>query len=293
MAEFGENIRKAREKAGITQQTLADKLYVTRQAVSRWENGSRYPDLLTAKSLAKALDTSLDELLRDDDMRTYPEVNPVLEYPLHKRVQTALFAAAFATNLIMFSWYIGFILTESRVYMTDWEGVSQIVGAVTTAIITGVLLYGMIKSIKDTVKPNIAARIAVMIVGTDMLNELAVHYCNYRNNTTFSSPWYTPIYQLIDAAFIVSVLVFFCGKKPHSPVPVYILSGIVIISILYSYLNTFIGQIGTPQVTRFVMVCSLRMVAVLLIPILFIYMTAVLHRKRRLAESSIYDKSPA
>ncbi len=288
MAEFGENVRKAREEMGITQQTLADKLYVTRQAVSRWENGSRYPDLLTAKSLAKALDTSLDELLVDDDMCTYPEVNPVLEYPLHKRVQTALFAAAFVTNLIMLIWYIGFILTESRVYMTDWEGVSQIVGAVTTAMVTGILLYGLIKSIKDTVNPNTAARIAVMIVGVDMLDALAVLYCNYRNYTVTWSVGYIAgsiLYQLIDAAFIVSVLVFFCGKKPHSPIPVYILSGIVILSYLHSYISTFIGHIGTPQVTRFVMSSSLRLVAVLLIPTLFIYMTAVLHRKRKLAEN--------
>ena len=288
MAEFGENVRKAREEMGITQQTLADKLYVTRQAVSRWENGSRYPDLLTSKSLAKALDTSLDELLMDDDMRTYPEVNPVLEYPLHKRVQTALFAAAFVTNLITVIWYIGFILTESRVYMTDWEGVSQIVGAVTTAMVTGILLYGLIKSIKDTVNPNTAARIAVMIVGVDMLDALAVLYCNYRNYTVTWSVGYIAgsiLYQLIDAAFIVSVLVFFCGKKPHSPIPVYILSGIVILSYLYSYMSTFIGHIGTPQVTRFVMSSSLRLVAVLLIPTLFIYMTAVLHRKRRLTKS--------
>ena len=285
MAEFGENIRRAREEMGITQQTLADKLYVTRQAVSRWENGSRYPDLLTAKRLAASLDTNLDELLADDDMRTYPEVNPVIEYPLTKRVQTALFAAAFVTNLIMVIWYIGFILTESRVYMTEWEGVVQIVGAVSAAMITAVLLYGMIKSVKDTVTPNVAARIAVMIVGVDMLNELAVHYVNYRNYTPFSSPWYTPVYQLIDAAFIVSVLVFFCGKKPHSPIPVYIWSGIVIIGDSYAYITSFIGQIGTPQVTRFVMTTSLRLFALLLIPTLFIYMTAVLYRKRRLAKS--------
>ena len=81
MAEFGENIRRAREELGITQQTLADQLFVTRQAVSRWENGSRYPDLLTAKRLSEGLNASLDELLSDDTMRTYPEVNPVIEYP--------------------------------------------------------------------------------------------------------------------------------------------------------------------------------------------------------------------
>ena len=67
MAEFGENIRKAREKLGITQQTLADRLYVTRQAVSRWENGSRYPDLLTAKRLADFLKVSLDDLVRCEE----------------------------------------------------------------------------------------------------------------------------------------------------------------------------------------------------------------------------------
>lgn len=286
MAEFGENIRKAREEMGITQQTLADKLYVTRQAVSRWENGSRYPDLLTAKALAATLDTTLDNLLTDDDMHTYPAVNPLIEYPLHKRVQTALFAAAVVTNLIEVIWYIGFILTANdRAFMTEWEKIAQLAGAISAALITGVLIYGLVKSIKDMITPSIAAKIAVMIVGVDMLNELAVHYCNYRNYTPFSSPLYTPLYQLIDAAFILSVLLFFCGKKPHSPIPVYVCSGIVIAGNLWSYLSTLIGTIGTPRITKYLMTSSLRLFAVLLIPTLIIYMAAVLNRKRKLAKS--------
>ena len=51
MVEFGEQLRKAREEKGMTQQSLAEQLYVTRQSVSRWECGDRYPDLLTTKKM--------------------------------------------------------------------------------------------------------------------------------------------------------------------------------------------------------------------------------------------------
>lgn len=47
---FGNNIKKLREEKNLTQQQLADKLYVSRQTICRWENGSRCPDLITAKS---------------------------------------------------------------------------------------------------------------------------------------------------------------------------------------------------------------------------------------------------
>lgn len=291
MAEFGENIRKAREKLGITQQTLADRLYVTRQAVSRWENGSRYPDLLTAKQLSKELGTTLDDLLSNDDMHTYPEVNPLIEYPLHKRVQTALFAAAVVTNLIVVIWYLGFILTGSSwAIMTRWEKAVQFTGMLSGALITLVLVIGLIQSIKDKITPPVAARLAVMIIGVDMLNALAVDYCNYRSQITATDYGYialTAVIWLVDAAMILSVLRFFCGKKPHSPIPVYICSGINIAYNIWAYLYTLIEVIGTPRLTKYMMTSSLRIFAVLLIPILFIYMTAVLNRKRKLAKKEI------
>lgn len=41
--------KNSEKKKNLTQQQLADKLYVSRQTVCRWENGSRCPDLITAK----------------------------------------------------------------------------------------------------------------------------------------------------------------------------------------------------------------------------------------------------
>lgn len=288
MAEFGENIRKAREKLGITQQTLADRLYVTRQAVSRWENGSRYPDLLTAKRLSQELDATLDDLLSNDDMHTYPEVNPLIEYPLHKRVQTALFAASVVTNLIVLIWYLGFILTGSeRDFISHWDKVSQFTGMLSTALITVVLIIGLVQSIKDKITPSVAARLAVMIIGVYMLNALAVDYCYYRNQTAETAYIYiilTVAYLLVYTAMILSILRFFCGKKPHSPIPVYIFSGIMIVYDLWEYLSTVTVMSGSPMVTKYMMISILRMLADLLIPALLIYMTAVLDRKRKLAK---------
>ena len=65
---LNDNIKKFREEKNLTQQQLADKLYVSRQTVCRWENGSRCPDLITAKKLALELDVSMDELISDKDV---------------------------------------------------------------------------------------------------------------------------------------------------------------------------------------------------------------------------------
>ena len=67
---FSDNIKKFREERNLTQQQLADKLYVSRQTVCRWENGSRSPDLITAKKLALELDISMDELVSDEDINS-------------------------------------------------------------------------------------------------------------------------------------------------------------------------------------------------------------------------------
>ena len=71
MMALGDNIRRIREERGMTQQQMADKLYVSRQTVCRWENGSRCPDLIMAKRLAVELDVSLDELISDEDLKEF------------------------------------------------------------------------------------------------------------------------------------------------------------------------------------------------------------------------------
>ena len=60
----GESIRYHRKRLNLTQAQLAERLNVTVQAVSRWENNTGLPDITMAVPLAQALGTTTDELLR-------------------------------------------------------------------------------------------------------------------------------------------------------------------------------------------------------------------------------------
>lgn len=99
--EFGEKLKAVREARGLTQQTLAEKLYVTRQAVSRWECGARYPDLLTAKKIAATLEVSLDELVSGEKLKENIEWEPVLARPVENVVQTVLYTVAAIAYLLL------------------------------------------------------------------------------------------------------------------------------------------------------------------------------------------------
>lgn len=101
MVEFGEKLRQLREERGMTQQTVAEKLYVTRQAVSRWECGARYPDLLTAKKIAQLLNVTIDELLSEEELKENIEKEPVLTRPTENIIQTVLYTIALAAYLLM------------------------------------------------------------------------------------------------------------------------------------------------------------------------------------------------
>ncbi|SHK16190.1 helix-turn-helix transcriptional regulator [Hespellia stercorisuis] len=103
---LSDNIKKFREEKNLTQQQLADKLYVSRQTVCRWENGSRCPDLITAKKLALELDVSMDELISDED------VNDIqLNYGIWKseRMQNRTHLQEFRKKLLNFMEILGSI----------------------------------------------------------------------------------------------------------------------------------------------------------------------------------------
>ncbi|KAF1297882.1 hypothetical protein BAU15_08230 [Enterococcus sp. JM4C] len=64
--EFSEMIKGKRKELGLTQEELAEKLSVSRSAVSNWEIGRNYPDIQTLIILSKTFGVSIDDLLDED-----------------------------------------------------------------------------------------------------------------------------------------------------------------------------------------------------------------------------------
>ena len=63
MNSIGENLVVLRKRKGLSQGDLANELFITPQAISRWERGETEPDIETIKKLCVVLDASLDDLI--------------------------------------------------------------------------------------------------------------------------------------------------------------------------------------------------------------------------------------
>ena len=77
---IGENIKKLRTEKGMTQAQLAERLFVTAQAVSRWENGDVEPSISTVGEMAKIFEVSIDEIVGNPTVKPEPEVIIQKEY---------------------------------------------------------------------------------------------------------------------------------------------------------------------------------------------------------------------
>ncbi len=71
--EFNQKLQNLRKQKGLTQEELAKKLFVSRTAISKWESGRGYPNLVSLKDIAELFSVSIDELLSNSELLTLSE----------------------------------------------------------------------------------------------------------------------------------------------------------------------------------------------------------------------------
>lgn len=71
--EFGEKLQELRKQKGLTQEELAEALYVSRTAISKWESGRGYPNIDSLKEISRYFSVSIDDLLSGDKLISIAE----------------------------------------------------------------------------------------------------------------------------------------------------------------------------------------------------------------------------
>lgn len=134
---FGENVVYYRKKLKITQEELAEKLYVSRQTVSRWENDSFYPDMDTLIKLCDIFNCSMDTLIRGNAEKISNSSNSTSDFTINE----------YDKHMNKFSYYIsigvGLILLGISLLLFINAFANEIIGVIVLMLLisTSVALF--------------------------------------------------------------------------------------------------------------------------------------------------------
>lgn len=244
--EFGEKLKKCREEKGMTQQTLANQLYVTRQAVSRWECGARYPDLITAKRIADELEISLDELVSGEKYVRDIEKEAVITASVPLLIQTALYAVACVPFLLMVLFEIVSVIPRKSVSeAADTEINVWMIRAIAYNFVYLVLMgIGLYYSVHNKLSPRRVGWImSVCLWAKDAVYIMVIlHMLPMLMKGNGTMTWGSKLYILFYCVAPFIILGFFNNKKHLNVKYIYT---VVIIMVafyfrsLYTYWNIF------------------------------------------------------
>lgn len=142
--EFNEKLQELRKQKGLTQEELAESLYVSRAAVSKWESGRGYPNIDSLKEISRFFSVTIDDLLSGSEILTIAEED-------QKQKNSLLLDLVFGLLDLSVSMFLFLPLFGQREHETVYEvsllALSNIapylMGAYIT-IIAGMILWGIL-----------------------------------------------------------------------------------------------------------------------------------------------------
>lgn len=104
--ELGKQIKKYRQEAQLSQEELANRIYVSRQTISNWENDKSYPDVNSLVLLSEIFQISLDKLIKGDIdiMKEVIKKEEVTKLNRYGTIYTILLIATVASAVPLFMW---------------------------------------------------------------------------------------------------------------------------------------------------------------------------------------------
>ena len=142
--EFNETLQELRKNKGLTQEELAEALYVSRTAISKWESGRGYPSIDSLKEIAKYFSVTIDELLSSDEVLSIAEED-------NKQKETHFRSLVFGLldiSVLMF-FFLPFFGQKANgviqeVSLLSLNGIASYLRIVYYAIVISIAVYGIL-----------------------------------------------------------------------------------------------------------------------------------------------------
>ena len=145
--EFNEKLQELRKQKGITQEELAEALFVSRTAVSKWESGRGYPNIDSLKAIAKFFSVTVDELLSGDELLVVAEADNKQK---ENRFRSLVFSLIDISALLLF--FLPFFREGTygvikEVPLVSLYLVSPYIKAIYIAVVIAIALIGILNFI--------------------------------------------------------------------------------------------------------------------------------------------------
>ncbi len=142
--EFYEKLQELRKKKGLTQEELAEALYVSRTAISKWESGRGYPSLASLKEIAKYFSVTIDELLSSNEVLSIAEEDNKQK---EKHLRSLVFGLLDISVLIFF--FLPFFGQKANgivqeVSLLSLNGIATYLRLSYYAIVISIAVYGIL-----------------------------------------------------------------------------------------------------------------------------------------------------
>lgn len=104
--ELGKQIKKHRQEVQLSQEKLADRVYVSRQTISNWENDKSYPDVNSLVLLSEIFQISLDNLIKGDIevMKDVIQKEEIVKMNRYGKIYTIMLIVTAISAVPLFMW---------------------------------------------------------------------------------------------------------------------------------------------------------------------------------------------
>lgn len=208
MNAVGKNLKQLRQREKLTQDALAERLHVTRQAVSSWETGKTQPDIETLTALAEALGADVRELIYGPERVERPYTRFQRRYIICAAVCALVFLAWIALELTLAP-YLAELLRKRYIlwpsYVYGVTGALFVYSAAGMFLLSAISLWGDIR-----LRPKWLRR-TLTVLGLLFLG----HYVLWASVLLLGNTWYPILrdwfYWLLNLPFVRNGTLFLSG----------------------------------------------------------------------------------